>query len=121
MILPKEMGHGDMENAARFPHLHTPYYDHGLGSKKGVTLTFHLVQKIGQVTCQCRADYWCFASLLLSSETRDWPPGVALTVSPVTISLALSAFPYRRSLASSSGSSEEPLSDMPAKSPLARA
>ena len=36
MILPKEMGHGDMENAARFPHLHTPYYDHGLGSKKAL-------------------------------------------------------------------------------------
>ena len=33
-ILLKEMGHGDMENAARFPHLHTPDYDYGLGSKK---------------------------------------------------------------------------------------
>ena len=35
-ILPKEMGHGDMENAARFPHLHTPDYDYGLGSKKAL-------------------------------------------------------------------------------------
>ena len=30
-ILPKEMGYGDMENAARFPHLHTPDYDYELG------------------------------------------------------------------------------------------
>jgi hypothetical protein len=27
-ILPKEMGHGDMENATRFPHFHTPDYDY---------------------------------------------------------------------------------------------
>jgi hypothetical protein len=27
-ILPKEMGYGDMENATRFPHLHTPDYDY---------------------------------------------------------------------------------------------
>jgi putative transposase len=35
-ILPREMGHGDMENAARFPHLHTPdgYYE--LLSKKAL-------------------------------------------------------------------------------------
>ena len=38
-----------MENAARFPHLHTPDDDYELSSNKGVTLTFHLVQKIGQV------------------------------------------------------------------------
>jgi putative transposase len=35
-ILPKEMGHGDMENAARFPHLHTPDCDYGLGSNKAL-------------------------------------------------------------------------------------
>jgi hypothetical protein len=35
-ILPKEMGHGDMENAARFPHLHTPDYDYGVDSKKAL-------------------------------------------------------------------------------------
>jgi putative transposase len=35
-ILPKETGHGDMENAARFPHLHTPDYDYGLGSRKAL-------------------------------------------------------------------------------------
>src|SRR6516164_393310 len=35
-ILPKEMGHGDMENAARFPHLRTPDYDYGLGWKKAL-------------------------------------------------------------------------------------
>lgn len=33
-ILPKEMGYGDMENAARFPHLHPPDYDYGVGAKK---------------------------------------------------------------------------------------
>ena len=32
----KGMGHGDMENAARFPHLHTPDYDYGLGSGKAL-------------------------------------------------------------------------------------
>ena len=35
-ILPKEMGHGDMENAARFPHLHTPDYDYRISSKKAL-------------------------------------------------------------------------------------
>ena len=29
-------GHGDMENAARFPHLHTPDYDYGISSKKAL-------------------------------------------------------------------------------------
>ena len=28
-ILLKKMGHGDMENAVRFPHLHTPDGDYG--------------------------------------------------------------------------------------------
>ena len=28
-ILPKQPGHGDMENAARFPHPHTPGGDYG--------------------------------------------------------------------------------------------
>ena len=35
-ILLKETGHGDMENAARFPHLHTPDCDHELLSKKAL-------------------------------------------------------------------------------------
>ena len=35
-ILLKEMGHGDMENAARFPHLHTPDGDYELLSKKAL-------------------------------------------------------------------------------------
>lgn len=35
-ILPKEMGHGDMENAARFPHLHTPDDDYGILSKSAL-------------------------------------------------------------------------------------
>jgi len=34
-ILTKQPGHGDMENAARFPHLHTPY-DYELVSKKAL-------------------------------------------------------------------------------------
>ena len=35
-ILPKQQGHGDMENAARFPHLHTPDDDYELLSKKAL-------------------------------------------------------------------------------------
>jgi putative transposase len=35
-ILVKEMGHGDVENAARFPHLHTPDGDYELRSKKAL-------------------------------------------------------------------------------------
>ena len=35
-ILPKQVGHGDMENAARFPHLHTPDGDYELLSKKAL-------------------------------------------------------------------------------------
>jgi len=35
-VLLKEMGHGDMENAARFPHLHTPDGDYELLSKKAL-------------------------------------------------------------------------------------
>jgi putative transposase len=35
-ILLKEMGHGDMENAARFPHLHTPDGDYELLPKKAL-------------------------------------------------------------------------------------
>ena len=35
-ILLKETGHGDMENAARFPHLHTPDGDYELLSKKAL-------------------------------------------------------------------------------------
>jgi Integrase core domain len=35
-ILLKEMGHGDMENAARFPHLHTPDGDYELLSKNAL-------------------------------------------------------------------------------------
>src|SRR5271167_3320810 len=34
--LLKETGHGDMENAARFPHLHTPDDDYELLSKKAL-------------------------------------------------------------------------------------
>jgi hypothetical protein len=32
-ILPKQQGHGDMENAPRFPHPHTPGGDYGQRSK----------------------------------------------------------------------------------------
>jgi putative transposase len=35
-ILLKETGPGDMENAARFPHLHTPDGDYELLSKKAL-------------------------------------------------------------------------------------
>ena len=35
-ILPKQKGHGDVENAARFPHLHTPDDDYGLMSKEAL-------------------------------------------------------------------------------------
>ena len=35
-ILQKETEHGDMENAARFPHLHTPGADYELLSKKAL-------------------------------------------------------------------------------------
>jgi hypothetical protein len=35
-ILLKKMGHGDMENAVRFPHLHTLDGDYELLSKKAL-------------------------------------------------------------------------------------
>ncbi|MGO9074054.1 MAG: IS3 family transposase [Terriglobales bacterium] len=35
-ILPKQPGHGDMENASRFPHLHTPDGDYGQRSKEAL-------------------------------------------------------------------------------------
>ena len=35
-ILLKKMGHGDMENAVRFPHLHPPDGDYELLSKKAL-------------------------------------------------------------------------------------
>ncbi len=35
-ILPKQLGHGDMENASRFPHLHTPDGDYGQRSKEAL-------------------------------------------------------------------------------------
>jgi hypothetical protein len=34
-IIPKP-GHGDMENASRFPHLHTPDDDYGQRSKEAL-------------------------------------------------------------------------------------
>ena len=34
-IIPKP-GHGDVENAARFPHPHTPGYDYGQRSKEAL-------------------------------------------------------------------------------------
>jgi putative transposase len=36
-ILPKQEGHGDLENKERFPHLHTPGYDCGQISKRRYT------------------------------------------------------------------------------------
>ncbi len=68
-----------------------------------------------------RANYIFFPALLLSSDCSCWPAGVALTSLPPTISRALTDFPYRRWLASLSGSSEAPSSDTPAKSPEVRA
>jgi len=35
----------------------------------------------------------CFGTLLSSSETRDWPPGVAFMLLASTMSRALTAFP----------------------------
>ncbi|HEX9109992.1 MAG TPA: IS3 family transposase [Terriglobales bacterium] len=35
-ILPKQPGHGDVENAPRFPHLHTPDDDYGQTSKEAL-------------------------------------------------------------------------------------
>ena len=35
-ILPKQTGHGDVENKERFPHLHTPGYDCGHMSNKAL-------------------------------------------------------------------------------------
>src|SRR5229473_123632 len=35
-ILPKQQGHGDMENAARFPHPHTPGDDYGQMSNEAL-------------------------------------------------------------------------------------
>jgi hypothetical protein len=35
----------------------------------------------------------CFGTLLSSSETRDWPPGVAFAPLASTMSRALTAFP----------------------------
>jgi hypothetical protein len=51
-ILAKQ-GHGDVENAARFPHLHTPGHPRRrlrTNLKRGVTLTIYLVQNTGQLT-----------------------------------------------------------------------
>jgi putative transposase len=35
-ILPRQEGHGDMENAARFPHPHTPYGGYGQNSNEAL-------------------------------------------------------------------------------------
>src|SRR5580704_2614911 len=71
--------------------------------------------------CSCNAGNYIFLpALLLSSETRDWPAGVGLSELSSTIARALIAFPYRRWLASLSGSSEAPSSDTPAKTPEVR-
>jgi len=35
-ILAKQQGHGDVGNAARFPHPHTPDYDYGQISNKAL-------------------------------------------------------------------------------------
>jgi hypothetical protein len=35
-ILPQPKGHGDMENAARFPHPHNPGGDYGQMSNKAL-------------------------------------------------------------------------------------
>jgi len=35
-ILPKHPGHGEVENATRFPHLHTPDDDYGQRSKEAL-------------------------------------------------------------------------------------
>jgi putative transposase len=48
-IWPQPLGHGNVENKTRFPHSHTPDDDYGFLSNKELHLTFHLVQKIGQV------------------------------------------------------------------------
>jgi hypothetical protein len=41
---------GDTENAPRFPHPHSPGEDYGTNVQRGLTLTLHLVQEIGQVS-----------------------------------------------------------------------
>jgi hypothetical protein len=41
----------------------------------------------------CGLSYWCFATLPLSSETKDCPAGVAFTAVPETISFALTSLP----------------------------
>jgi hypothetical protein len=41
----------------------------------------------------CGLAYWCFATLPLSSETKDCPAGVAFTAVPETISFALTSLP----------------------------
>jgi len=48
-ILPKQPGHGDVENASRFPQ--SPHSRRRLRTivQRGVTPTFHSAQKIGQV------------------------------------------------------------------------
>src|SRR5450631_2337793 len=45
-ILPKQPGHGDMENAPRFPHLHTPDGDYGQRSKESVMVPTLLVPTV---------------------------------------------------------------------------
>jgi putative transposase len=49
-ILPKQPGHGDMENASRFPTSPHPRRLRRTNVEQGVTLTLHLVQKTGLVT-----------------------------------------------------------------------
>jgi len=41
-ILPKQPGHGDVENAMRFPHPHTPGGDYGQTSNEALPLTIYL-------------------------------------------------------------------------------
>ena len=59
----EQMGHGDMENAARFCTSPHPRLRLRTRVQKGATLTFHLVQKIGPVTptwtlrVECHANY----------------------------------------------------------------
>ena len=63
-ILPKQPGHGDMENTTAFSTSPHPRRRLRTNVQRGVTLTFHLVQKIGQVTSPPKPGFALQCSLL---------------------------------------------------------
>ena len=88
----------------------------GRAPVKGTTLR----REPREATASCSAYYSMWLPALLSRrEARAEPAGVGFTL-PETISLTVAGFPYSRSLALVSESSEAPSIDAPAKAPEVR-